>query len=103
MNRHISLKRAKEPPRNRLERWLVRKLQGGALRSLPRYQPVGGCEECPEHYAQTLLAGLRSAGDDPRTLERLKDDGRAFRSWAERPRSNGDFLGGHRPHGFACC
>ncbi len=72
------------PPRSRLEGWLERKLQAGALRALPRYYPPrGGQAECAEHYAEMLLAGLRTVGGDALTLERVKDDGRAFRSWTE--------------------
>jgi hypothetical protein len=71
------------PPGHRLETWLVRKIQGGALRALPRYQPLQGRgAECPEQYAQSLLNGLREVRD-PQTAERLKDDGRMFRSWVE--------------------
>ena len=72
------------PPDGRLERWLVRKLQAGSFRNLPRYRPMGGLDgECPERYAANLLDGLRAAGDCPTDLERIKDDGRAFRSWTE--------------------
>jgi hypothetical protein len=72
------------PPRSRLEAWLVRKLQGGGLKSLPRYAPPGVRGDlCPEQYAEVLLDRLRAATVDPRAFERAKDDGRAFRSWAE--------------------
>jgi hypothetical protein len=75
--------RADEPPRSRLERWLQRKIQGGSLRALPGYTPLGDrVPHCPEQYARSLLNRLRTA-HDPWTLERVKDDGRAFRSWAE--------------------
>ena len=58
-------------------------IQGGCLRSLPGYTPLGDhVPHCPERYARTLLSLLRTARD-PWTLERVKDDGRAFRSWAE--------------------
>jgi hypothetical protein len=71
-------------PAGRLERWLVGNLGGGVLRGLPRYHPVRGVAgECAERYARLLLEGLRSDGAGLRTLERVKDDGRAFRSWAE--------------------
>jgi hypothetical protein len=77
-------RKGEEPRPSRLEGWLERKLQAGALRALPRYYPPrSGEAECAEHYAQTLLAGLRIVGGDARALERVKDDGRAFRSWTE--------------------
>ena len=76
--------RKEGPPRSRLESWLVRKIQSGGLKTLPRYSPLRGREDqCPEQYARTLLAGLRRVESDTTSLERLKDDGRAFRSWAE--------------------
>lgn len=69
---------------SRLEGWLVRELQGGALSSLPHYTPPGSLGlHCPEQYARNLLSRMRSAADDLSALERAKDDGRAFRSWAE--------------------
>jgi hypothetical protein len=72
------------PPPNRLERWLVRKIQAGALDSLPPYAPLGGRENhCPDQYARALLTRIRSVAHDPLALERVKDDGRAFRSWTE--------------------
>lgn len=71
------------PSTSRLEGWLTQTLQGGALRALPSYVPLTGCgRQCPEQYARTLLTGLRSCVDHA-SRERLKDDGRAFRSWAE--------------------
>jgi hypothetical protein len=74
-----------EAPRDRLEGWLDRAIQGGGLKGLPRYHPLrGGGGGCPEEYARALLAGLRLAGGNPPVLERLRDDGRAFRGWAER-------------------
>lgn len=76
--------RKEGPPRSRLESWLVRKIQAGGLKSLPRYYPLQGRgNQCPEQYARTLLAGLRRVESDALSLERLRDDGRAFRSWAE--------------------
>ena len=73
-----------KPPSSRLEDWLTKKLQGGCLKTLPRYFPLGVRDgQCPEQYAQELLAGLRMAQQDVSKRERLKDDGRAFRSWAE--------------------
>jgi hypothetical protein len=75
-----------EPRPDRLERWLDRKLQAGALRGLPRYRPLRGlASECPERYAQALLEGLRSSRSpfDADARERVRDDGRAFRGWVE--------------------
>jgi hypothetical protein len=81
---HASDARGGNPPRSRLEAWLVRKLQAGGLKALPRYAPPGACGDlCPEQYAAALLDRLRAAAVDPRAFERAKDDGRAFRSWAE--------------------
>ena len=72
------------PPRNRLEGWLVRKIQAGVLKTLPRYSPLyGRGGECPEQYARALLSGLRKSEGDAHAFERLKDDGRSFRSWTE--------------------
>jgi hypothetical protein len=95
-----------EHPTDRLERWLVWKLEDGVLKKLPRYrplrEPVG---ECPDRYARTLLEGLRSAGGDTDVRERLRDDGRAFRSWAERAlstrRQSGNGPGQHITQGLA--
>ncbi|MFO0907034.1 MAG: hypothetical protein U0794_01490 [Isosphaeraceae bacterium] len=71
-------------PTGRLERWLTAMIQGGGFQKLPRYVPLRGRDsQCPEQYAHGLLTALRAKGTDERTLERLKDDGRAFRSWAE--------------------
>lgn len=74
-----------------LELWLVRTLQGGILNDLPRYYPLGDrVGRRPEQYARTLLAALREHGREGRDLERTRDDGRAFRSWAEsRPATAG--------------
>ena len=79
------LKREREnPPRTRLEGWLVRKIHAGVLKALPRYCPLHGHgSECPEQYARALLSGLRTVEGDVLAVERLKDDGRAFRSWTE--------------------
>lgn len=72
------------PPKNRLERWLDGALRDGGLKSLPSYAPPGlPGGHCPERFAMALLTGLRDSAEDRRRLERLKDDGRAFRSWAE--------------------
>ena len=77
-------RRLDRPPPSRLESWLVKKLQGGCLKTLPRYFPLGSrIDRCPEQYARDLLAELRASQGDVLKLERLKDDGRAFRSWAE--------------------
>jgi hypothetical protein len=84
-----------ELPTDRLERWLVGTLQEGVLKGLPRYRPLRGVAGVrPEMYAQMLLEGLRSADTGPGIRERIKDDGRAFRGWAEmapsaRPRAGG--------------
>ena len=87
------LKGKEEPPSDLLERWLVWKLEDGVLKGLPYYRSLrrpGG--ECPERYARALLEDLRSASIDADARERIKDDGRAFRSWAERAPSV------HSPH-----
>lgn len=79
----------------RLETWLNRMIHQGALKALPRYEPVRGRgKECPENYARDLLESLTSAGNDARTLEQIKDDGRAFRSWAETAHAHGPRSGG---------
>jgi hypothetical protein len=79
-----SIAKKERPPRCRLEGWLVKKLAGGGLRELPRYYPLGGRGgQCPEQYARALLAALRTADAEDHRHEQLKDDGRAFRSWAE--------------------
>ena len=104
------LKREREnPPRTRLEGWLVRKIHAGALKTLPRYFPLHGQGgECPEQYAKALLTGLRTAGEDVLAIERLKDDGRAFRSWTESVlpteamAQGGQNRGVRLSHGFAC-
>jgi hypothetical protein len=74
-----------------LELWLIRTIQGGILKDLPPYYPLGErVGRQPEQYARMLLAGLRDHGGEVRDLERTRDDGRAFRSWAEtRPVSAG--------------
>lgn len=84
-----------EPSTDRLERWLVGTLREGVLKGLPRYRPLRGVSGVrPEWYAQMLLDVLRSAETGPGIRERVRDDGRAFRSWAElapsaRPRAGG--------------
>ena len=70
-------------PGSRLERWLVRALQSGRFEGLPAYQPLREGHQRPELYAQRLLDGLKDAASDAWEQERLRDDGRAFRSWAE--------------------
>jgi hypothetical protein len=73
-----------KPPPSRLEGWLMKKLQGGGLKTLPRYFPLGTRGgRCPEQFARDLLVELRASQGNHAELERLKDDGRAFRSWAE--------------------
>jgi hypothetical protein len=77
-------RRLDRPPPSRLETWLVKKLQGGCLKTMPKYFPLGSRGgRCPEQHARELLAELRASQGDVMKLERLKDDGRAFRSWAE--------------------
>ena len=76
--------RGAPPPPSRLEGWLRRKVESGVLKPLPRYSPPGGCGgQCPDHYARSILARISGTGGDPRDMERARDDGRAFRSWAE--------------------
>lgn len=70
-------------PASRLERWLVRGLQTGSFEGLPPYHPPRGGGQRPEQYAERLLAGLSDAALSGWDRERLRDDGRAFRSWAE--------------------
>jgi hypothetical protein len=83
-----------------LELWLTRTIQKGVLKDLPPYFPLGErVGRHPEQYARMLLAGLRDEGGDARDLERTRDDGRAFRSWAEsRPAS-----AGHSDHRWSAC
>jgi hypothetical protein len=67
-----------------LELWLTRTIQQGILKQLPLYYPMGKLVgQPPEQYARALLVGLQESGGDVRTRERTRDDGRAFRSWAE--------------------
>jgi hypothetical protein len=67
-----------------LELWLARTIQQGSLKDLPLYFPMGErVGQHPEQYARALLMGLRESGSDTRTRERTRDNGRAFRSWAE--------------------
>jgi hypothetical protein len=99
-------KRKGSPTRNRLESWLIRKIQAGGLKSLPRYSPLRGCGgQCPEQYARGLLAGLRTAGDNVRMIDTVKDDGRAFRSWVESALGHApqgcELWGGQLTQGFA--
>lgn len=92
------VQRKEGPLPNRLDRWLDRKIQGGWLKTLPRYYPLQGRgAQCPDQYARALLTGLRAAEGDPRAMERVKDDGRAFRSWAE------SVLPSAQPHGAEAC
>jgi hypothetical protein len=59
-------------------------IQQGILKTLPHYFPMGQrVGQHPEQYARALLADLRANGGDARALERTRDNGRAFRSWAE--------------------
>lgn len=65
-----------------LENWLVLTIQQKRLSGFPPYYPLGDrVGRHPEQYARTLLASLREEGTHDR--ERARDDGRAFRSWAE--------------------
>lgn len=81
-----------------LELWLIRMIQQGALRDLPLYYPLGDrVGRQPEPYARTLLANLRQTCGDARALERTRDDGRAFRSWAESAPMSLDRLDHLRP------
>lgn len=75
--------RAEGVPASRLERWLVRGLQSGCFEELPTYQPLRETCQRPELYARRLLDGLKDAESSEWDQERLRDDGRAFRSWAE--------------------
>jgi hypothetical protein len=72
------------PPPSRFDGWLLKSIRGGRLKTLPRYFPTGErVGHCPERYARALLAGLRTFEGDRRRIERVRDDGRAFRSWVE--------------------
>jgi hypothetical protein len=99
------IERKEGSPRTRLEGWLVRKIHSRALEALPWYCPIGGRGQCPEQYARALLVGLQTAEGNHAMLERLKDDGRAFRSWAESVLScsshTDDYRSGYRASGFA--
>lgn len=75
--------RAEGGPGSRLERWLVRGLKSGCFEELPAYQPLREVCQRPELYARRLLDGLKEEAVDAWEQERLRDDGRAFRSWAE--------------------
>lgn len=75
--------RAEGVPGSRLERWLMRALQSGRFEELPVYQPLREGRQRPELYAQRLLDALKNATSNAWEQERLRDDGRAFRSWAE--------------------
>jgi hypothetical protein len=78
------LPRSGPSPGSRLELWLVKTIRRGRLKGYPRYYPPRGTVgHNPEQYALRLLGRLRIAQGHPREIERVKDDGRAFRSWAE--------------------
>jgi hypothetical protein len=77
------ISRTEGRPRSRLEAWLVRALQSGHFEGLPSYRPPKGRGQRPEQYARGLLAGLEDGALGAWEQERLRDDGRAFRSWAE--------------------
>lgn len=88
MGNPVPEQRGGPPPRNRLESWLRRKVRAGAFKALPPYSPLGDRgDQCPDQYARALLARMRADGGDPRAIERARDDGRAFRSWAEAVRA----------------
>jgi hypothetical protein len=71
-------------PRLDLDAWLTRKIRLRLLRELPPfYANGGGIIHQPEPYARLLLSALRESPTDPRHLERIRDDARAFRSWVE--------------------
>ncbi len=70
-------------PKGGLERWLVQSLQGNRFDELPLYSPLRGGGQRPEQFARRLLASLKNPELDEWDEERLRDDGRAFRSWAE--------------------
>ena len=79
-----SVARNESKPRGGLESWLVRKIHTQNLRSLPTYQPLNGRSgQNAEQYARRLLAALRDLEAEPIVRERIRDDGRAFRSWVE--------------------
>jgi hypothetical protein len=85
MAHHVANKDGPLPrAKDRLEGWLVRKIHAGGLERLPSYFPLGrqGAQS-PEQFALALLAELRRSEGDPQRRERLEDDARAFRSWAE--------------------
>lgn len=84
MDEIVPGERSRGSPIGRLETWLVKVIQGGKLKRLPLYYPLGEqVGRHPEQFARDLLTRLRSVEGHPRALERLRDDGRAFRSWAE--------------------
>ena len=71
-------------PRLDLESWLARKIRLRNLRGLPAFHANGGgIVHQPEPYARLLLDTLRQVPDNPRAVERARDDARAFRSWVE--------------------
>ena len=69
-----------------LESWLMKMIQSGVLKDFPLYYPLRGTVgERPEHYARRLLAELRNSEASAWDREQVRDDGRAFRGWAEAP------------------
>jgi len=76
--------RTEGSPRGGLETWLNQELQNGRFEGLPSYRPLRGGGQRPEQYARLLLAGLKDVELSGWERERLRDDGRAFRSWAEK-------------------
>lgn len=86
--------RGKGPPGPGLVSWLNRMIHQGALKTLPRYHSVRGrAQHSPDRYALDLLEGLTSGGNNPRAIEQIKDDGRAFRSWVETSQAHGPRVG----------
>ena len=83
--RSTRARRKEESPPGRLEGWLVRKIHGGVLKTLPRYRPVRDRDDHdPESYARKLLAALGLRTITPGTWNGSRTTGCAFRSWAER-------------------
>jgi hypothetical protein len=67
-----------------LENWLILTIQRESLRGFPPYYPLGDrVGRQPDQYARALLASLRNHEEGTLDRERMRDDGRAFRSWAE--------------------
>ncbi len=78
-----SLPRTEGGPKRGLESWLIQSLQLSRFDELPLYRPLRGGGQRPEQFARRLLASLKNPELNEWERERLRDDGRAFRSWAE--------------------